>query len=132
MDLQKFVDGIEASATVLAFDVLPDGSFSEIRMMSANKGFRLFFAFNPNSPEFHSGIPVRQYFSDLNFERFCYECASTHQPLYSYVNAHGSWLSGQYLPIVSEKENTLYCCYILKKLSLHIYVFIFSCLQKRA
>ncbi|WP_295156474.1 diguanylate cyclase domain-containing protein [uncultured Ruminococcus sp.] len=114
MDYQLFVDGIDAAASVYSFDVLPDGSFGEIRLMAVNKGFFGFFSLNPNAPEFVPGMPYRKFFHDPNFESFCYKCASKREPLYSYVNAHGAWLSGQYLPLYSEEEDTLYCCYILK------------------
>ena len=114
MDYQLFVDGIDAMASVYSFDVLPDGSFGEIRMIAVNKGFEGLFRLNPNAPEFVPGMSYRYFFSDPNFEIFCYKCASTREPLYSYVNAHGSWLSGQYLPLHSDEENTFYCCYILK------------------
>ena len=114
MDYQKFVDGIDASASVFSFDKLPDGSFSEIRINAPNKRFMAFFELNPNSPKFVPNMPYKYFFHDPNFENYCYRCASTVEPLYSYVNAHGAWLSGMYLPIESEEENTVYCCYILK------------------
>lgn len=114
MDYQRFVDGIEANASVFSFDRLPDGSFSEIRIDAPNKGFRAFFEMNPNAPKFVPGMPYKYFFHDPNFENFCYRCASGREPLYSYVNAHGMWLSGIYLPLESDKENTMYCCYILK------------------
>lgn len=114
MDIQGFVDSIEAMASVYAFDTLPDGSFSEIRLMAVNKGFAGLFTLNPNAPEFKPGMPYKYFFHDVNFESFCYRCASTKEPLYSYVNAHGAWLSGLYFPVAVEEKNTVYCCYILK------------------
>ncbi len=114
MDLQFIVENIEAMASIFSFDVLPDGSFSEIRIMAVNKPFSGLFALNPNAPEFTPGMPYRYFFQDVNFEAFCYKCGSTREALYSYVNAHGAWLSGLYIPIMSDKEGTCYCCYIIK------------------
>ena len=114
MDYQKFVDGIDAMASVYSFDILPDGSFGEICLIAVNKGFSGLFSLNPNAPKFTPGMPYKYFFHDVNFESFCYKCASKKEPLYSYVNAHGAWLSGQYFPLFSDKENTVYCCYILK------------------
>ena len=113
MDLQKFVEGMDTNASIFSFDRLPDGSFSELRIMAANNGFKAFFAMNPTAPKFEPGLPARAFFYDPNFEGFCYRSASEGKPLYSYVNAHGSWLSGIYIPVVSDKENTYNCCYIL-------------------
>lgn len=114
MDLQKFADSIAYGASIYSFEILPDGSFGEIMITAANDGFKAFFAFNPNAPKFEPGMPYRKLFYDPNFEIFCYRCASTNEPLYSYVNAHGAWLSGMYFPIASDKKNIVNCCYILK------------------
>lgn len=113
MDLQKFVEGLDTNASVFSFDRLPDGSFSELRIMGANNGFKAMFALNPMAPKYEPGLPARAFFHDPNFENFCYRCASEKKPLYSYVNAHGSWLTGMYLPVESDTEGTFNCCYIL-------------------
>lgn len=124
MDFQSWIEGIDGLASLYSFDVLPDGSFSEIRLMAVNKKNDLMLHMTPDTPEFYPGIPYRNYWVDLNFENFAYKCASTSQPLYSYVNARGIWLKGFYLPIAGvfddeyvskapEGSRTVYCLYIV-------------------
>ena len=127
MDFSTWIENIEGWASVYAFDVLPDGSFSEIRLMAFNKQNAFMSMLPPGAPEFYPGIPYRTYFTDLNFEQFVYKSASTHEPLYSYVNARGGWLKGLYQPITEagsvsaevagkdyigeDGKKTLYCLY---------------------
>ena len=122
MDYQSWIEGIDGLASLYSFDILPDGSFSEIRLMAVNRQNVGMLQMNPNAPEFYPGIPYRNYWMDLNFESFVYKCASTKQPLYSYVNARGVWLKGFYLPIAeirdaplptAEGAQTVYCLYII-------------------
>ncbi|SEQ98734.1 diguanylate cyclase (GGDEF) domain-containing protein [Lachnospiraceae bacterium NE2001] len=122
MDFQSWIEGIDGLASLYSFDVLEDGSFSEIRLMAVNKQNVGMLQMNPNAPEFYPGIPYRNYWMDLNFESFVYKCASTSQPLYSYVNARGVWLKGFYIPIKDfdvleeasgDKQRTVYCLYII-------------------
>ena len=127
MDFQTWIDNIEGLAGIYSFDILPDGSFSEIRLMAVNQQNMGIITQAKNAPDFYPGIPYRTYWSDINFESFVYKCGSTGQPLYSYVNAHGYWLKGFYLPMTEpgtvslEVENnrgestvnTVYCLYIL-------------------
>ena len=99
MDYQSWIEGINGLASLYSFDILDDGSFSEIRLMAVNSMNVGMLQMNPNAPEFYPGIPYRNYWMDLNFESFAYKCASTNQPLYSYVNARGVWLKGFYIPV---------------------------------
>ena len=122
MDFQSWIETIDGMASLYSFDILPDGSFSEIRLMAVNKQSAGMLLMNPNAPKFYPGIPYRTYWMDLNFESFVYKCASTRQSLYSYVNARGVWLKGFYIPVmpagVLEKSDesgvkTVYCLYIM-------------------
>lgn len=124
MDLQALVDKFKVIAGVYAFDILPDGSYSEIRIMAINSLNNMMFKVNPGAPDFYPGVPLRSYFTEINLENFMYRCASGNEPLYSYVNAFGMWIKGFYLPldedgnIVNEKgepntsPRTAYCLYI--------------------
>ena len=114
-DLQKIADSIDAGVyvSIYSFDILPDGSFSEIRIMAANDLFGKYLQ-RPGVPELKPGLPYRLFWEDINFEKFCYKCASSKDPLYSYVNAHGAWITGMYIPLRTDEENTVYCLYILK------------------
>ncbi|SFC49153.1 sensor domain-containing diguanylate cyclase [Butyrivibrio sp. YAB3001] len=99
MDYQSWIEGIDGFASLYSFDLLEDGSYSEIRLMAVNKQNVVMLQMNPEAPEFYPGIPYRNYWMDLNFEDYVYKCASTSKPLYSYVNARGLWLKGFYIPI---------------------------------
>ena len=37
MDYQSWLEGIDGLASLYSFDILPDGSYSEIRLMGVNK-----------------------------------------------------------------------------------------------
>ena len=127
MDFQSWITNVEGLAGVYAFDILPDGSFSEIRLMAVNRQNEGILTRNPNAPAFYPGIPYRVYWSDINFEDYVYRCGSTNQPLYSYVNAHGFWLKGFYMPVTEPgtvsaavnaqpdptKPRTVYCLYVM-------------------
>lgn len=127
MDYKAWIDNLEGMAAIYAFDIMPDGSFSEIKLMAVNKQNEGLFTRLPGLPEFYPGIPYRVYWQDINFEDFLYKSGSTGQPLYSYVNAHGFWLKGFYLPIAEPgtcsavvaaqqdktAQRTVYCLYIV-------------------
>lgn len=126
MDFQSWIGNVEGAASIYAFDIHSDGSFSEIRLMAFNSKNFFMNSLPPEAPKFYPGIPYRTYFTDLNFESFVYKSASTREPLYSYVNARGVWLKGFYLPIDepvdpsgeaakpaenSDGSRTVYCLY---------------------
>ena len=124
MDLQAFVNKFKIIAGVYAFDILPDGSKSEIRIMAINDINTMMFNMLPDAPEFYPGVPLRRYFTEVNLENFIYNSAINNEPLYSYVNAFGMWIKGFYLPIDEEgnllnekgepntSPRTAYCLYI--------------------
>ena len=121
MDYQSWIEGIDGLASLYSFDILPDGSFSDIRLMAVNKQNEGMLHFRPDAPEFYPGIPYRNYWMDLNFERYLYQCGNMKRSLYSYVNARGFWLKGFYIPVSSFDEpsdekgvKTVYCLYILE------------------
>ncbi len=124
MDYQSWIEGIDGLASLYSFDLLEDGSYSEIRLMAVNKQSVGMLHMNPDAPEFYPGIPYRNYWMDLNFENYVYKCASTSSPLYSYVNARGFWLKGFYMPISNiwdddempeppEGSRRLFCLYVI-------------------
>ena len=121
MDYQSWLEGVDGLASLYAFDILPDGSFSEIRLMGVNKQNEGMLHFRPDAPAFYPGIPYRNYWMDLNFERYLYRSGSTRKSLYSYVNARGFWLKGFYFPVTNfdtapteDGTKTVYCLYILE------------------
>ena len=124
MDLQALVNKFKIIAGVYAFDILPDGSYSEIRIMAINALNDMMFNAYPDAPAFYPGVPLRRYFTERNLENFIYKSAVNNEPLYSYVNAFGMWIKGFYIPldeegnIVNEKgepntsPRTAYCLYM--------------------
>ena len=124
MDLQALVDKFKIIAGVYAFDILPDGTYSEIRIMAINDLNNMMFNVYPDAPAFYPGVPLRKYFTEINLENFIYKSAVNNEPLYSYVNAFGLWIKGFYLPIdedgnvLNEKgepntsPRTAYCLYL--------------------
>ena len=124
MDLQALVDKFKIIAGVYAFDILPDGSYSEIRIMAINNLDKMMFNSNSDAPAFYPGVPLRKYFTEINLENFIYSSATKNEPLYSYVNAFGIWIKGFYIPIdedgnlLNEKgepntsPRTAYCLYM--------------------
>ncbi|MBR4628618.1 MAG: GGDEF domain-containing protein [Ruminococcus sp.] len=113
---QEYVEKINGMAGIYSFDIMPDGSFSEIRLIALNKMNGGVLNMNPDAPKFYPGIPWRTYFTDINFESYIYNCASNSEFLYSYTNAHGFWLKGFYLPLKETEEKdgikTVYCLYV--------------------
>lgn len=117
-DFQAYVDRINGMSGIYSFDVFPDGSYSEIRLMAIRGGIQ---GAPPGAPDFYPGIPWRSYFTDLNFESYVYKCAAFNEFLYSYTNAHGLWVKGFYSPmeipdddidVKSEgRVRTCYCLY---------------------
>ncbi|WP_295152865.1 diguanylate cyclase domain-containing protein [uncultured Ruminococcus sp.] len=100
MDMQEWIAQFDHIAAVYAFDILADGSCSEIRIAAANKAEIDYLAQNyPNAPDFYSGIPLRDYFTEINLENFVIKAVTTNIPLYSYVNAHGFWIKSFYIPL---------------------------------
>ena len=125
MEYLKGIDSFNGLVSIYSFDILSDGSFSELRIMQVNQRNAKVLASNPSAPEFYPGIPWRTYYSEINHEEFCYKCGSENIPLYSYVNAHGFWIKGFYLPIsppdgaegesYDEEKRTVYLMYIMNR-----------------
>ena len=127
MDFQSWIQNLGGLAAVYSFDILRDGSFSEIRLMAVNQQNTGIFHMAPDAPEFYPGIPYRKYWMDINFEDMVYKCGSSGEPLYSYVNAQKFWLKCHFIPVsepdtvsaeVFEQnantiEKTVYCLYIV-------------------
>ena len=127
MDYQTWLNNLRGLAGIYSFNILEDGSFTEIRLMGVNQQ-NIGMITDPSKPEFYPGIPYRSYWQDINFERYVYKCGSEGIPLYSYVNAYNLWVKGFYLPITQPgtisahdriqaekgKRKTVYCLYICK------------------
>ena len=125
MDYLKGIDSFGGLASIYSFDILPDGKYSEIRIMAVNHNNAGVLASNPDAPAFYPGIPWRTYFSEINHEKLCYKCGIENTSFYSYVNAHNFWIKGFYLPITPPDEvieenkksgkKTIYLLYIMER-----------------
>ena len=107
MDFQSWLDNMSGLVSVYSFDILPDGSCGEVKIMAVNKANARVLAGIPNAPEFYPGIPWTAYYSEMNHIKFCHRCGRENVPLYSYVNAHGFWIKGFYLPIPSPENGQM-------------------------
>ncbi|MBR3306094.1 MAG: sensor domain-containing diguanylate cyclase [Lachnospiraceae bacterium] len=123
MDLQTWIESFTGYAGLYSFDIMEDGSFGEILLMAVNARNKDILHLRPDAPEFHPGTPYREYWMDLNFERFVYICGSEFKALYSYVFAHEFWLKGFYIPVTAQWDTEscppppagakrVYCLYI--------------------
>ena len=119
MDLQQFVDQIEAMTCIMSVEEKEDGSCGEIRIVTGNKAY-IDSIENPapNVPQLNTNrfVPdslYERYFpKDLNFEMFCYNCAVRKKPLHTYVHPErfDFWFDIYMLP-VGREGNIHYCTY---------------------
>lgn len=119
IDYQKYVDSIQPMTCVISVEILPDGSYGKIRIVTGNKSYvdsienpehmpkMLSQKFVPNS-EYQTYLP-----KDLNFEDFCYRAAVLKQPLHTYVHPErfDFWFNIFMMPLQSEEKDIAYCSY---------------------
>ena len=119
MDLQQFVDQIEAMTCIMSVEEKEDGSCGEIRIVTGNKAYIDSIENpDPNVPQLNTTCFVpdslyERYFpKDLNFEMFCYNCAVRKKPLHTYVHPErfDFWFDIYMLP-VGREGNIHYCTY---------------------
>ena len=104
MDFRSWFDKMSGLASIYSFDIFPDGSFGDLLILAVNENNARVLSNIPDKPKFYPGIPWRTYYSEINHEKFCFRCGMENVPLYSYVNAHGYWIKGFYLPIPAPEE----------------------------
>jgi diguanylate cyclase (GGDEF)-like protein len=119
MDLQQFVDQIDAMTCILSVEKKEDGSCGEIRIVTGNRKY-IDSIENPSpnmprmmSTRFEPNSLYERYFpKDLNFDLFCYSCAVERKPMHSYVNPgrFDFWFDIYMLP-VGHEGNIYYCTY---------------------
>lgn len=125
MEYLKGIESFHGLASVHSFDIMPDGSFGELRIMQVNHANESLLVSDPDAPEFYPGIPWRAYYNEINHEKMCYKCGSENIPLYSYVNAYDHWIKGFYFPISGpygtdempdkDGKRTVYVLYIMNR-----------------
>ena len=122
MDFGSWFDNMSGLASIYSFDILPDGSFGELKIQAVNKNNARVLNSMPNTPDFYPGVAWREYYDEINHEKFCFKCGSENVPLYSYVYAHESWIKGFYLPIAPPEQEqsddgkrTAYLMYVMSR-----------------
>ena len=119
MDLQQFVDQIEAMTCIISVEEKEDGSCGEIRIVTGNKAY--IDSVNNPSPDvprldaacFERNCLYERYFpKDLNFELFCFNCAVGKQPMHTYVHPerYDFWFDIYMLP-AGHEGNIHFCTY---------------------
>ena len=119
MDLQQFVDQIEAMTCIMSVEEKEDGSCGEIRIVTGNKAY-IDSIENPSpdvpllkASRFVPNCLYERYIpKDLNFELFCYNCAVGKKPMHTYVHPErfDFWFDINMLP-VGRDGNIHYCTY---------------------
>ena len=120
MDFQKFVDGFKTMTCIISVEILDDGSYGAIRIVTGNKPYiDSIEQVNPDAPEMltHKFVPNLEYQNyfpkDLNFEDFCYRCAVLKEPLHTYIHPErfDFWFNLFMMPIDAGDEHIGYCTY---------------------
>ena len=119
MDLQQFVDQIEAMTCIMSVEEKEDGSCGDIRIVTGNKAY-VDSIENPSpdvpllkATRFVPNCLYERYIpKDLNFELFCYNCAVRKKPMHTYVHPErfDFWFDIFMLP-VGQEGNVHYCTY---------------------
>ena len=118
MDLQAFVDNIDAMTCVISVEMLEDGHYGDIRLVAGNKAYVNSIEAAWDGPQLMSnkfvpGSLYQNYFpQDLNFETICYRAAVEKIPIHTYVHPDrfDFWFNLYLLPLKNE-GNMYYCTY---------------------
>ena len=102
MEYSDFIHNIKPIACIIAIDLLPDGSYGDIKILEANERYRR--TVTEDTSTFVAGKVYTEYIKrDHNFEGMCYECVDTGKPLHAYVDAsyYNSWMELYMMPLES-------------------------------
>ncbi len=118
MDLQGFVDQIDAMTCVMSVEMKEDGKRGEIRIVCGNEAYVTSIENVWDGPQLMSNkfVPnslYQNYFpTDLNFEEICYRAAVLKQPVHTYVHPDrfDFWFNLFLMPLKNE-GNIYYCTY---------------------
>ena len=122
MDFQPIVDGIGTAACVVSVEVLPNGDYGTIRIVTGNSAYinsieqpfenvtMLTKTFIPNSE--YTNYLTR----DLNFENSCYSSAVLKKCLHAYAHParFDVWFDMTFLPLSHHEGSIYYCLYIME------------------
>ena len=106
MEYSDFIHNIKPIACICAVDLLPNGSYGEIKILDANERYRQ--SVTDDTSKFVKGKVYTEYIRrDHNFEGLCYECVDTGKSLHAYVDASffNAWMELYMMPLVSPFED---------------------------
>ena len=118
MDLQAFVDCIDAVTCVISVEMKEDGHYGDICIVAGNDAYVKSIEMAYDGPQmmtnkFVPGSRYQNYFpTDLNFETVCYRAAVEKTPIHTYVHPErfDFWFDLYLLPLANE-GNMYYCTY---------------------
>ena len=122
-DLRAFSEQFKPIACIVSVEKFPDGTYGNIRLVTANSAFISSFEdpFKKNDSEsayrneFVPDQPYERYIpKDLNFEDMCYRSAILGETLHTYTRPEKmpSWMYLTVIPLKSDRENVGYCAYL--------------------
>ena len=122
-DYHYFSEHIKPMSSIVSVEVFPDGSYGNIRLVTANSAFMQMseqtFAdvgeAGMHRVEFEPDQPYERYIpKDKNFEEFCYRSAILGETLHTYIHPERTpvWLYLTAIPLKSDKPNIGYCAYL--------------------
>lgn len=124
-DYQFFAEHIKPMANIVSVEVFPDGTYGNIRFVTANSTFlgmmeetyQMVGSDAMHRTEFVPDQPYEKYIpKDRNFEEFCYRSAVLGETLHTYLHPDRMpvWMDLTAIPLKSDKPNIGYCAYLQK------------------
>lgn len=121
-DFQNLADSIQAPTSVMAVQLLEDGSMGELRIVTGNRAYidsieKPAGDYRMKSDKFIPGSIYTDYVPrDLNFEDFCFRSAVQKKCLHSYVKPSQMpvWFNMTFLPAGPSDGNIHYCTYTME------------------
>lgn len=124
-DYKFFAEHIKQIASIVSVEVFPDGTYGNIRLVTANEKFlnMVNSVYEKNSgrnmykTDFIPDQPYEKYIpKDHNFEDLCYRSAILGETLRTYIHPERmpTWMYITAIPLNSDKENIGYCAYLQK------------------
>ncbi|MBR5371412.1 MAG: sensor domain-containing diguanylate cyclase [Oscillospiraceae bacterium] len=123
LDYHFFSEHIKPMSSIVSVEVFPDGSYGNIRLVTANSTFIQMTeqtyadvgAAAMHNVAFEPDQPYERYFpKDKNFEELCYRSAIKGETVHTYIHPDRMpvWLYLTAIPLVSDKPNVGYCAYL--------------------
>ena len=122
-DYQFFAEHIKSMSGIISVEVFPDGSYGNIRLVTANDAFihvpeQMLRDIGESGQRRAGFVPDQPYEQFLpknkDFEEFCYRSAILGETLHTYIQPEAIpvWLYLTAIPLKSDKPNIGYCAYL--------------------